>query len=541
MVRVCPTRSALLLLLLGLCGCDADAAAPPQGDGGATEPKPETEPEPEPEADAEAEAEAEEEPETEPASNLAAWPGDLPEAATGDRIYSKVRFLWIRPQPRNSGAWLGYLSLGDGIRVKGGDAEKAFAAKGFGKGCEAWYEVEPAGYVCVGEHGTLDPEDPAIVALRSHAADRSSPWPYDYGESLQVPVYHRLPDARKQFYREMGLPQHLEKLAAQKALAPEKRDKAFADVDLTPGSDEVPTILDLPPGGRALQTQVVRGSTMAYVRRFEHEDRTFLMTWDRGFVPADKVKPYPRSDFHGVPIGASGEQLPLAWFRGDARPKLVRGEDGFVENGETWPRLHHVGLTGKEEKVAGERYLETREADRWVRASDVVVTALSEDLPPQIRNADDGHRTWLDISVLDGTLVAYENTTPVYATLISPGRGGIPQPGVPTLDTASTPTGVFSVLAKFVTATMVSGSISTLVHAEVQYTQNFNGPYALHGAYWHDRWGEKKSGGCINLAPRDAQRVFEWTYPRLPEGWHAMRTITRGVDWGKPTLLYVHR
>jgi lipoprotein-anchoring transpeptidase ErfK/SrfK len=111
---------------------------------------------------------------------------------------------------------------------------------------------------------------------------------------------------------------------------------------------------------------------------------------------------------------------------------------------------------------------------------------------------------------------------------------------VPTLDTASTPTGTFAILGKFVTATMVSGSVSSLIHAEVQYTQNIGGPYALHGAYWHDVFGERKSGGCVNLSPIDSQRIFEWTEPQLPEGWHGMRSITSGHDFGARTLVSIH-
>ena len=131
--------------------------------------------------------------------------------------------------------------------------------------------------------------------------------------------------------------------------------------------------------------------------------------------------------------------------------------------------------------------------------------------------------------------------TPVYATMISPGRGGIPQTGVPTLDTASTPTGTYSVLGKFLTATMQSSSIATLIHAEVQYTMNFSGPYAVHGAYWHDQWGEPKSGGCVNLSPIDAQRIFRWTEPKLPPGWHGMRTLPQSHDFGRPTLVHLRR
>jgi hypothetical protein len=85
---------------------------------------------------------------------------------------------------------------------------------------------------------------------------------------------------------------------------------------------------------------------------------------------------------------------------------------------------------------------------------------------------------------------------------------------------------------------MVSSSNDLIVHTEVQYVQNFHGPHALHGAYWHDLWGEPKSGGCINLAPIDAKRVFEWTEPELPKDWYGMRSV---ADVGAVTAVWVHR
>ncbi len=46
--------------------------------------------------------------------------------------------------------------------------------------------------------------------------------------------------------------------------------------------------------------------------------------------------------------------------------------------------------------------------------------------------------------------------------------------------------------------------------------QYFEDGYALHGAYWHDRFGVPKSHGCINLAPEDARRLFFFTEPEVP-------------------------
>ncbi len=128
--------------------------------------------------------------------------------------------------------------------------------------------------------------------------------------------------------------------------------------------------------------------------------------------------------------------------------------------------------------------------------------------------------------------------TPVFATLISPGRGGIPYQGIDPLETASTPTGNFRVDGKFVTATMVSSTNDNIVHTEVPFIQNFHGPHALHAAYWHDAWGEPKSGGCVNLSPIDAQWLFNWSEPTLPEGWHGVRSLPQ---FGPATAVSLHR
>jgi lipoprotein-anchoring transpeptidase ErfK/SrfK len=32
----------------------------------------------------------------------------------------------------------------------------------------------------------------------------------------------------------------------------------------------------------------------------------------------------------------------------------------------------------------------------------------------------------------------------------------------------------------------------------------------VHGAYWHDAFGQQRSNGCVNVPLRDARRVYEW-------------------------------
>ncbi len=72
---------------------------------------------------------------------------------------------------------------------------------------------------------------------------------------------------------------------------------------------------------------------------------------------------------------------------------------------------------------------------------------------------------------------------------------------------------------------------------DVPYIQYFASGYALHAAYWHDVFGTPRSHGCVNLSPIDAHRVFFWTDPPVPEGWHA---VNSNDDTGEGTTVIIH-
>lgn len=72
---------------------------------------------------------------------------------------------------------------------------------------------------------------------------------------------------------------------------------------------------------------------------------------------------------------------------------------------------------------------------------------------------------------------------------------------------------------------------------DVPYIQYFESSYALHAAYWHDVFGTPRSHGCVNLSPVDAHRIFLWTDPPVPEGWHGINT---GEEFGEGTTVIVH-
>lgn len=42
------------------------------------------------------------------------------------------------------------------------------------------------------------------------------------------------------------------------------------------------------------------------------------------------------------------------------------------------------------------------------------------------------------------------------------------------------------------------------------YFSSMKNGYFIHGAYWHDDFGMRKSHGCVNLEMDDAKRVYDW-------------------------------
>ncbi|XYI01354.1 L,D-transpeptidase [Sorangium sp. So ce1128] len=475
-----------------------------------------------------------------PAEAEAAPPASA--AKEGARIYSKARFAWINPGPYPTRGWSGYLGLGGSVALRGGSLE---AARTPGEGCDAWYAIEPRGYICAGASATVDPNDPVVVALRPHAPRTDSPWPYNYAESTGAPRYRALPSAKEQRRAEWDLEEHLASVAKVRAEggaseeAIREIDESLVGVDLKLAGVAAPALFPFGDLVREGRDRIVNGSTVAFTQVFDAQDRTWVVTSDQTFMPKDRLKPYPRSSFQGVWL-KDGRSLPLAFFRKTDRPKYQRGAGGrFEPTGASFARLASVGLTGRAEVDDGERFLETQEPGIYVLADDAVVIEAAKRSPLEGENDPSSPpRKWIEVSVLGGWFVAYEELTPVFATLISPGRGGVPQKDIPAIETAATPTGRFRIDGKFVTATMVSSSNDNIVHSEVQFVQNFHGPHALHGAYWHDAWGELKSGGCVNLSPIDAKQMFAWTDPPVPGGWHGLRASR---DAGRSTVVLIHR
>jgi hypothetical protein len=258
------------------------------------------------------------------------------------------------------------------------------------------------------------------------------------------------------------------------------------------------------------------------------EGRRYNLTPDLVVIPADRFRPIRGSDFHGWAIDKEGITLPFAIVRreGARKWKWSASKKRMVDDGElAWRSL--VRLTGKQKFYDGVLHFETTDGfytdDRHASRVDP-----AKRWP---KWAQQGGK-WIDINLTKQVLVAYEGTKMVYATLVSSGEDGLADP-----DTSKKATvrGIYRIHTKWVTNTMDSREVGEEFELrDVPYVQYFKEGYALHGAYWHDRFGTPKSHGCVNVSPEDARRLFFWTEPSVPRGWHgAMKSLTG-------TVVFIH-
>lgn len=422
---------------------------------------------------------------------------------------------WVYQETDPAATKLGYLRAG---AVVSRSAEPAGT-----DGCAGgWYAIEPRGYVCVGKGATLDTEHPIVLAAL-RGPRRSAPYPYSYVISRARPphLYFMLPA-----------------LAEQERV--EGRDRAqsmglFAPLYSKLGPpDPVPDFLsrgerlpipygaDKPPAYRSHRGRANEDSAFGLIADFEWTDRRFGLTTELDLIPLDRTRPAPKSTMHGIAIEDDG--IP-AFVTQHAVRAYERNERGrFVKRHEVAYRSGWVLVAD----APAERGLRLTTSGVWLPTNSLTIAKRRED-PANF--ARDG-RKWVDVSIKQQLLVAYLGRRPVYATLVSTGRDGMRDPE----ETTATVRGTYMIHAKHISGTMDGDDTTedSFDLRDVPYIQYFHKGYALHGAYWHDKFGRVRSHGCINLAPADAAWLFEWTEPHVPTGWHAVRNMNHG------TLVYIH-
>lgn len=463
--------------------------------------------------------------------------------ASGTKLAALAWQMPIHKLPDPNSAVLGYLR---------GGAVVSASAKPLGHAdCKGgWHSVAPFGFACVSpSNATLDPNHELVRAL-SRRPDLTSTMPYMYGIVRRPgPMYARLPSRDQAAAAEQDLDERMKQWfslddhngssfrakmwlrwkAKQDVLDPAQLWETRANVD-------VPPFLEggrLPPGNLhgmiknkddVVAGRMMRHQGFAFLDTVVYEGRRYGITTRLLAIPVDRLRPIEGSRFHGYEI-PSEIDFPFAIVRAKTA-YAYELEKGRLKKKTKLKRRAAIKLTGKQQFFQGVLHFETSDG---LYLSDREVSRLdpARRMPKWGKNGE----RWIDVNITKQTLVAYDGTKAVFATLVSTGEAGLGDPE----KSKSTLRGIFRIDRKHVTATMDSDVVGEEFELrDIPYVQYFEGGYALHAAYWHNDFGTPRSHGCINVSPEDARRLFFWTEPKLPPGWHTVRRPLTG------SVIFVH-
>jgi hypothetical protein len=273
-------------------------------------------------------------------------------------------------------------------------------------------------------------------------------------------------------------------------------DGSFGYGDLLIAEDGVP------------ETQLLPGFGVAITREGQKPGGGRYGLSTHGFwIPLRDLRRVTPPLFRGISLEGA---LDVAWVNVEkARPRKT---PGGAPQSEALPRQTRLSVRETRE-VGGKKWLRVGE-DAWLPQGEVSAPTLSPK-PPEVK---EGER-WFDVELATQTLTAYVGSRPLFATLVSTGRG---QPG----SVLATPRGTHRIWVKLAESDMdnlenLEASESYAIQA-VPWVMYFQKGYGLHGTFWHRAFGHVQSHGCVNLSPADAERVFELSSPRLPSGWTAV-------------------
>jgi hypothetical protein len=261
----------------------------------------------------------------------------------------------------------------------------------------------------------------------------------------------------------------------------------------------------------------------------EGSPRAFGLMPDGRFIPVDRLEPDVGSTwfgFHGAKV-----DLPAAFAlrRGVSGWELEKTSKATPIDEELQPG-QPVALTGKFRTVNSVKFFETKEGF-WARHRDLIVVYPRNEYP-DFATSD---QKWIDISLANQTLVAYEGHTPLLVTLISSGSDklGDPQAGPSTIQ------GVFRLRAKHITANIDDREVEQAYSlSDVPWVLDFAEGFSITGCYWREYLGEARSFHNVAMSAVDAFWLWHFTQPELPDGWHSLNIDEDAAD---NTIVYVHK
>jgi len=462
-----------LIALLAAC-IPKDVAPEPEPPALASAPPPVAQPEPEPVVPEPVEPEPE--PEPEPVPLVVEVPDEGMEKRSASRRLTVYRSPTTASKVRaiiNKDATFAVVELVEGPSCSGG-----------------WAKIPGDGFVCLTHTEASDEPLYLLPELVEFAHPSPNDWEsYSAGEGYDAdlasrPVRGLVPFVYAKVWRTW-------------------RGPVYADADAYAQGDRY--IKKMSWGKKFRFTEVI-----------ETEKGTVLARPDGSVVPADEVFLYPISYFHGRELDSDpipDGMLP-AWVFGYEGANVRAEPSMSAEVSTVLP--YHEPLWVKDEPVDdGGHWWVIPDAlgpgvDGYVNDRVDIRHWVPREAPAEIAPGE----LWVDVDLGQQVLALMEGSEPTFVTMVSTGDVNW-----------DTPQGVFRIYDKMIDTTMASRAgpeDEDYYFVEgVPWTMHFKPRYALHGVFWHWGFGHRASHGCVNLAPRDAQYVFDRVGPTMQAGWHS--------------------
>lgn len=132
----------------------------------------------------------------------------------------------------------------------------------------------------------------------------------------------------------------------------------------------------------------------------------------------------------------------------------------------------------------------------------VLADSLGEQITEKIIALKESEQKWIEINLASQRLIAWQGRKPVYAVIVSTGKPATP-----------TPQGIFAIKIKRPKDRMRGADYDL---PDVPHVMYYQGGYAIHGTYWHNRFGTPVSHGCTNVAVDHAQWLYQWASVGTP-------------------------
>ncbi|MBN2305259.1 MAG: L,D-transpeptidase [Anaerolineae bacterium] len=275
-----------------------------------------------------------------------------------------------------------------------------------------------------------------------------------------------------------------------------------AEQDIEPGvlasytymqitSDEPVTVYDAPDGS---PLYVIDSGFRFVTPRAERDGWVEI---DPGeWLPADRLEPVEPSRFAGVLVEAEPPR-PFGWVLENLYASVRPGGPPVYTPEQFLPHYH---LTYVYAAVTVDEF------DWYLVGPGQWVEQRFMGLVQRVQPPEELAGRWVAVDLYEQTLVAYESTLDggeqmVFATLVSSGIAGF-----------STAAGLFQVWDQRLHGPMTGaeGRPDYYLLENVPFALYFDRDISLHGTYWHDGFGYRRSHGCVNLSISDAYWLYDW-------------------------------